>query len=199
MSIPISIIDLLQPQYLGMFLLMLSTFLIGYFSSLIMEKNRNKTIIKKLKKKINNLKVQQNSAAKSKEINDIDSIFTEIKPKILKVVHEAQEKIEEVKNTKQEIAERTRTSFVTYTKSKPTLNFENFGEASKNNSDDLTKLNGIGPYIEQRLNDIGIYNYDQISRLTPDDIRKITELIDFFPGRIERDDWVGQAYSLLVH
>jgi len=199
MSIPISIIDLLQPQYLGMFLLMLSTFLIGYFSSLIMEKNRNKTIIKKLKKKINNLKVQQNSAAKSKEINDIDSIFTEIKPKILKVVHEAQEKIEEVKNTKQEIAERTRTSFVTYTKSKPTLSFENFGEASKNNSDDLTKLNGIGPYIEQRLNDIGIYNYDQISRLTPDDIRKITELIDFFPGRIERDDWVGQAYSLLVH
>ncbi|PHS64679.1 MAG: hypothetical protein COB12_07970 [Flavobacterium sp.] len=199
MTIPISIIDLLQPQYVGIFLLMLSTFLIGYFSPLLMEKSRNKAIIKKLKRKIHNLKVQHNSAVKNKGINDIESIFTEIKPKILKVVHEAQEKIEEVKNNQQEIAERTRTSFVTYTKSKPELNFENFGEATKSNSDDLTKLNGIGPYIEQRLNDIGIYNYDQISRLTPDDIRKITELIDFFPGRIERDDWVGQAYALLVH
>ncbi|MFK5981569.1 MAG: hypothetical protein QM499_01545 [Flavobacteriaceae bacterium] len=199
MILPISIIDLLQPQYVGIFLLMLSTFLIGYFSSLIMERNRNKTIIKKLKKKVNNLKTQQNSTIKNKGINDIETIFTEIKPKILKVVHEAQEKIEEVKNTKQEIAERTKTSFVTYTKSKPELNFENFGEASSSQSDDLTKLDGIGPYIEQRLNEIGIYNYDQISRLTPEDIRKITELIDFFPGRIERDNWVGQAYSLLVH
>ena len=199
MNIPIFINDYLEPQYVGIFLLMLSTFLIGYFSSYIMEKNRNKATIKKLKKKIHNLKIQYNSNVKNKGINDIDTIFTEIKPKILKVVHEAQEKIEEVKNNEKEIAERTRTSFVTYTKSKPTLNFENFGEATKSNSDDLTKLNGIGPYIEQRLNDIGIYNYDQISRLTPEDIRKITELIDFFPGRIERDDWVGQAYALLVH
>ena len=29
------------------------------------------------------------------------------------------------------------------------------------------------------------------------DITEITDLIKFFPGRIERDDWVGQAYSLL--
>lgn len=199
MTLPISIFDLLQPQYVGIFILMLSAFLIGYFSSLKMEKNRNKIIIKKLKKKINNLKFQHNSAVKSKNIKDIDTIFTEIKPKILKVVHEAQEKIEIVKSTKQEIAERTKTSFVTYTKSKPELNFGNFGEASNNHSDDLTKLEGIGPYIEQRLNEIGIYNYNQISRLTPEDIRKITELIDFFPERIERDDWVGQAYALLVH
>ncbi len=199
MILPISIIDLLQPQYVGIFLLMLSTFLIGYFSSLLMGKSRNKATIKKLKKKINNLKAQHNTAVKNNSINDIETIFTEIKPKILKIVHEAQEKFEEVKISKQEIAERTKTSFVTYTKSKPKLNFENFGEATKSNSDDLTKLNGIGPYIEQRLNDIGIYNYDQISRLTPNDIRKITELIDFFPERIECDNWVGQAYALLVH
>jgi len=199
MILPISIIDLLQPQYVGIFLLMLSTFLIGYLSSLIMERNRNKAIIKKLKKKVNNLKTQHNSTIKNNGINDIETIFTEIKPKILKVVHEAQEKIEEGKINKQEIAERTKTSFVTYTKSKPELNFENFGEASSSQSDDLTKLDGVGPYIEQRLNEIGVYNYDQISRLTPEDIRKITELIDFFPGRIERDDWVGQAYALLVH
>ncbi len=74
--------------------------------------------------------------------------------------------------------------------------FDNFGRADSNNSNDLTKLNGIGPYIEQKLNEIGIYNYDQISRFNQVDINVITELIDFFPGRIERDNWIGQANSL---
>ena len=59
--------------------------------------------------------------------------------------------------------------------------------------------NGIGPYIEQRLNEIGIYNYDQISRFKEEDIRVLTELIDFFPGRIERDNWIAQAASLKTY
>ena len=57
-------------------------------------------------------------------------------------------------------------------------------------------IKGVGPYIELKLNEIGIYNYDQISRLKESDIRIITDLIDFFPGRIERDNWVGQAEAL---
>tara|TARA_R110000787_G_scaffold108621_5_gene217073 strand:+ start:17570 stop:18169 length:600 start_codon:yes stop_codon:yes gene_type:complete len=186
-------------QFIGIFVLMLSTFLIGYFTSLWLERNRNKAIIKKLKRKINNLKQSQKVSIREKSINNIDTIFTEIKPKILKVVHEAQEKIIEEKSTKQAIADKARTSYITYTKSKPKLDFNNFGEASESQSDDLTKLDGIGPYIEQRLNEIGIYNYDQVSRLTNEDIRKITELIDFFPGRIDRDDWVGQAHSFKIN
>lgn len=63
--------------------------------------------------------------------------------------------------------------------------------------DDLQKINGIGPAIEKKLNGIGIYNYNQISKFKSDDIIKITEQIKFFPGRIERDDWVGQAIKLL--
>lgn len=183
---------------------MFSSFLIGYFSSLWMERSKSKAITKKLKRKINNLKLSHNTSLRDNKVNDIETIFTEIKPKIIKVVQEAQEKIIEEKiieetPTKQEIADKTRTSYITYTKTEPKLDFNNFGVAKKNQSDDLTKLNGIGPYIEQRLNDIGIYNYDQVSKLTNEDIRKITELIDFFPGRIERDDWVGQAHALKIN
>jgi len=188
----------LNPEYLGISLLMLSAFLIGYFSSFFLERNKNKAIIKKLKKNNIVLKQQHNTNFLNKNTKDIETIFTEIKPKIIKVVEETQKNLIETQ-PKKTIAKQTRTSFITYTKSKPILNFENFGKASKSNSDDLTKLNGIGPYIEQRLNEIGIYNYDQISRFTPEDIRKITELIDFFPERIERDNWVGQAYELLVN
>lgn len=205
----------LLPQYLGIFILMLSTFLIGYFSSLWFQKSKYQGIIKGQKKKITALKEKHNAIIRNKSINDIDTIFTEIKPKIIKVVREVQEKLvvqsqnviieeespipgEEVQAPKS-VAEKTRTSYITYTKTKPKLNFENFGTADSTNKDDLTKIEGIGPYIEEKLNEIGIYNYDQISKFTFEDIRILTDLIDFFPGRIERDNWVGQAKARKVH
>ena len=186
------------PEYTGVILLMFSTFLIGYFSASWLTKSKYKSTIKRLKKKITVLKKLNNDYIKRENINSIDTIFTEIKPKIIKVVKEAQKKLIETK-TPQRVALKARTSYVTYTKSKPKLNFDNFGNATSKEKDDLTQLNGIGPYIEQKLNEIGIYNYKQISRLSYEDIRSITELIDFFPDRIERDNWVGQAKSLTLN
>ncbi len=63
--------------------------------------------------------------------------------------------------------------------------------------DDLTKIEGIGPFLEKKLNEIGVYNYEQISQWDAADINQITEQIAYFPGRIERDDWVGQAIKLM--
>ncbi len=193
-------------QYLGVFILMLSTFLIGYFSSFWFQKTKYKAIIKELKKKITYLKEKHNASLRNKNTNDIDSLFIEIKPKIIKVVKETQEQLIEAQikkpkkiQTSKTVPEKTRTSYITYTKTKPKLNFDNFGIANNSEKNDLTKINGIGPYIEERLNEIGIYNFDQISKFTFEDIKTITELIDFFPGRIERDDWVGQANSHKVH
>ncbi|MFT5237806.1 MAG: putative flap endonuclease-1-like 5' DNA nuclease, partial [Flavobacteriaceae bacterium] len=97
---------------------------------------------------------------------------------------------------KRAAAEKARSSYVSYNMSSPELDFDSFGYAEKSNKDDLTLIKGVGPYIELKLNEIGIYNYDQIRRLKESDIRIITTLIDFFPGRIERDDWVGQAQQL---
>ena len=197
-------LDLLNfsPEYIGIFLLMLSTFLIGYFSSLWLQKSKYKGIINKQKKKITALKKTNHAIAKfekntkSDSIKDIETIFTEIKPKIIKVVKEAQEEINEA-NTPKRVALKARTSYVTYNKSKPKLNLENLGYGNESNKDDLTKISGIGPYIEERLNEVGIFNYDQISKLSIGDIRTITDLIDFFPGRIENDDWIGQSIELL--
>jgi Uncharacterized conserved protein len=183
--------------YTGIFLLMLSTFLIGYFSSWWLQKNKHESIINRLKKKINTLKKQNDDQLKRDKIKNIETIFTEIRPKIIEVVKETQEEINETKSPKR-VALKARTSYVTYNKSKPKLNFNNFGYASREESNDLTRINGIGPYIEQKLNEIGIFSYDQISKFTIEDIRAITQLIDFFPERIERDNWVGQARSLKV-
>ena len=186
-------------HFFGIFVLMFSTFLIGYFTSLWMESTKNKTIIRKLKRKINNLKQNHNVSVREKKTHNIDPVFTEIKPKYLNVAPKEKKQAIEEKSSKKTIANKARTSYITYTKTKTEVDSNNFSEASENQNDDLTKLDGIGPYIEQRLNDIGIYNYEQLSKLNTEDIQKITELIDFFPGRIERDNWVSQAQLLKIN
>jgi predicted flap endonuclease-1-like 5' DNA nuclease len=188
------------PEYTGVFLLMLSTFLIGYFSAYYIQKNKYKRILKKIKRKYNALKMDSHNAIiTNNKANNIETIFSEIKPKIVEAVKEAQEELLDVKSVDQEeIAAKTSASYLGYTQNKPKLDFDLIGKASPDDRDDLTQINGIGPYIEQRLNEIGIYTYEQISKLQPRDIRTVTQLIDFFPDRIERDRWVEQAQQLLV-
>lgn len=180
------------PDYIGILLLMFSTFLIGYFSASYLKKTKERKIIKRLKEEVNMLQIRPRKNERA--INDIDTIFTEIKPKIVEVVKQTQENINE-DTTKETIAEKRVNNFIEYTKEKPKLNFEIIGLAN-GKKDDLTKIEGIGPYVQQRLNEIGIFNLEQISNLRSTDIVVITELIDFFPERIERDNWVEQARKL---
>ena len=63
--------------------------------------------------------------------------------------------------------------------------------------DDLTVIKGIGPFIEKRLNMVGIYTIKQISEFTPETIEQVTKAIEFFPNRMIRDNWVGQAQRLV--
>ena len=71
-------------------------------------------------------------------------------------------------------------------------------EANPDEKDDLKRISGVGPAIEKKLNDIGIYAFSQIKDFTVDDIQKVTDTIQFFPGRIERDDWKKQASELVA-
>ncbi len=59
--------------------------------------------------------------------------------------------------------------------------------------DDLKKIKGIGPVMETTLNELGISSFRQIAEFDANDIIRVTEALDAFPGRIERDDWVGGA------
>jgi len=61
---------------------------------------------------------------------------------------------------------------------------------------DLTKIEGIGPFIEKKLNEVGITSFKQLAIMDQSEINRITSAIQFFPGRIERDNWVGQAGKL---
>ncbi len=67
--------------------------------------------------------------------------------------------------------------------------------ATEADKDDLKQIKGIGSFIEDKLNDLGIYTYEQICKWDEEMIETVTAAIAFFPGRIKRDDWVGQACS----
>lgn len=62
-------------------------------------------------------------------------------------------------------------------------------------TDDLKVIAGIGPKLEKVLNGLGIRFYADIVALDAARIADIEEKLGF-PGRIGRDDWVGQAMAL---
>ncbi len=63
--------------------------------------------------------------------------------------------------------------------------------------DDLTKIKGIGPKINGKLNDQGIYYYDQIAGFKGSDLAWADRELDF-KGRAVRDRWVPQARGLMA-
>jgi predicted flap endonuclease-1-like 5' DNA nuclease len=77
------------------------------------------------------------------------------------------------------------------------LDYKSFGIASESEKDDLKMISGIGPFIEERLNALDIYTFRQISNFSPQDIEIINDAIEYFSGRIERDEWVAQALDLV--
>ena len=61
--------------------------------------------------------------------------------------------------------------------------------------DDLKRIRGIGPKNEDALNELGIYTFRQIAEWTAENVDWVEDFMSF-PGRIEREDWIGQAKTL---
>ncbi len=63
--------------------------------------------------------------------------------------------------------------------------------------DNLKRLPGIGRVLEGKLNGIGITRLDQVAALTSDDIARLDDALNL-KGRVDRDDWVAQAKTLVT-
>lgn len=74
---------------------------------------------------------------------------------------------------------------------------DKIGAASKAEADDLKQIKGIGPKLEEMLNELGIYTYRQVSKMTAREYDMIDELLGVFQGRAQRDEWAKQAKALL--
>lgn len=63
--------------------------------------------------------------------------------------------------------------------------------------DDLKQIRGVGPKLEDSLNEIGIYHFEQIAAWSPQEVAWADEHLVGFKGRVSRDDWVSQAKALM--
>ncbi|MDO8368389.1 MAG: hypothetical protein Q7T20_16430 [Saprospiraceae bacterium] len=61
--------------------------------------------------------------------------------------------------------------------------------------DDLKSIKGMATFVE-RLAGMGISTFSQISRWDDDAVIAVAKTLDISPGKIYRDDWVGQAQRL---
>lgn len=61
--------------------------------------------------------------------------------------------------------------------------------------DDLKEINGVGPKLEEKLNSIGVYKFEQIAEWTEENVKEFDDLLSF-KGRIERDEWIEKAKGL---
>lgn len=65
----------------------------------------------------------------------------------------------------------------------------------KGRGDDLTRIAGIGPRLEEQLHELGIFHYDQIAEWSEENVRWLDQRLRF-KGRIGREKWVEQARAM---
>jgi small subunit ribosomal protein S2 len=69
--------------------------------------------------------------------------------------------------------------------------------AAASGEDNLTKISGVGPVLAGKLAELGYTTLAQIAALTPKQVSDVDEKLSF-KGRIDREDWIGQAKALIA-
>jgi large subunit ribosomal protein L19 len=67
----------------------------------------------------------------------------------------------------------------------------------KGEANDLTRIKGVTAELAGQLNGLGVIRFDQVANFSDDDIANVDETLAL-GGRIEKDDWVGQAQALVA-
>ena len=69
-------------------------------------------------------------------------------------------------------------------------------EPTEQEVDDLKEIVGIGKAFERTLHELGVYSFRQIANFGVADIARVNMELREFKGRMEQDDWIGQAKEL---
>ncbi|MGJ8684425.1 MAG: hypothetical protein ACSHWW_07370 [Nonlabens sp.] len=165
--------------YIVLAIMLLGAFIIGYiFGNQDNKEQKVSNEVKQVVEEVQNVKRKLDRVEKRVEISDIDE------PGQVRAMKTRERTGKLSDDAKSDIIESI-------------LDLEYLGKGNPQNADDFQKIVGIGPFVEEKLNSIGINSYEQLSKLRDKDTEAITMLIEFFPGRIHRDDWKGQAAGLL--
>jgi large subunit ribosomal protein L19 len=67
----------------------------------------------------------------------------------------------------------------------------------KGQPDDLKLIKGITPELEAQFNKLNVVKFEQIADFSDEDITNVDEALKL-GGRIEKEDWIGQAQRLMA-
>ncbi|GEM_PF-694625 len=69
-------------------------------------------------------------------------------------------------------------------------------KARAGGADDLKQIKGVGPKLEGKLNEMGLYHFDQVAGWRAKEVEWADNNLVGFKGRVSRDEWVKQAKVL---
>lgn len=160
-------------------IMMLGSFVIGFlFGSMKTSGVKKSSVSKEVEQmaaKVLEVEQKLNAVQQRVEISDIENSNQ------VRVVKTSNEEIEESTISNNRMAQAANTLSSNKTSKK---------------RDNLQLITGIGPALEDKLNDIGYYSYEQLAQLTDEEAESIADQLNLFSGRIHRDNWMQQAMDL---
>ncbi len=142
---------------------------------------------KKLKLKL--VSVTKERDAAFVELEHLKTANDQLLSELLNSKNKVNQISSERKKTKEEVFDRIK-------KRKDLLDFRRLGKFNAKQKDDLKKISGVGPFIEKKLNALGIFKFEQLAKLTDDDISEIIKIIEVPSGIIKGADWIEQAKNM---
>lgn len=93
--------------------------------------------------------------------------------------------------------EKQQLAALTAARESASLQEKNGKQPAKAEKDDLKEIIGIGKVFEHTLHELGIFSFRQIANFGIGDIARLNSELKECKGRMEQDDWIGQAKDLL--
>ena len=160
-------------------------------SELDEQKTKNRMILEQNSEFKESIRVERHNHMM--EIKSLRDQCEKLKDEVAKIRNEEVKIVRKLNQEKKDIIETEKDRF----EREKQLLLQSIGFVEEADKEDLKQIRGIGPFIEKKLHTIGVYSIKQIAKFTKDDVERATKLIKYFPGRIERDNWIFQATEII--
>ncbi len=82
-------------------------------------------------------------------------------------------------------------------KRRDSIDWNKIGEFRGSSSDDLTLINGIDEFTQKKLNSLGVFSYEQLSRMDSTAAKEVNDALEMLPGKVIEMDWTKQSITML--
>jgi len=82
-------------------------------------------------------------------------------------------------------------------KRRDSIDWKKIGEFGGSSSDDLTLINGIDEFTQKKLNSLGVFSYEQLSRMDSTTAKNVNDALEMLPEKVIEMDWTKQAITML--